>query len=489
MTSRTLRAATATTVAVALLALPSLAPASSTMLTGIADENVLKGATPGGAEATVAKWKAEGVQDVRTFAEWGKLAPDASSTKAPAGFNGSDPKSYDFSSLDAKLDLIRKHGIGITLVISGPGPVWGSLEPARRDQRWAPNAELFGQFATAVAKHVAAKVDRYIIWNEPNVQSWLRPQYKCTSSTKCTPYSPHLYRQLAQAGYDAVHANDPVARVAVGGTSSKGSAVARSATTTMQPMTFLREMSCVTSKYKAKRSGYCKGFKPVKGEALSYHPHSIDKSPGSRDSDPNNARIADLSRLTSVVDRLTRSRRLAVVGARKMPFWFDEYAYQTSPPDKLEGTSLRRQNAWSQWGWSIAARSSRVQMLTQYEWFDEPITPGREDLNNGWQSGLYFVDGRAKPLAAAFANPIYGWRTSKAGYVWGQARPGSQVVQVTLQRKSGSGYRDYKAITTNAVGQFKVKVPKSTKAQYRFTFVDPLSKQTRTSDTVGLAKG
>ncbi|WP_320671593.1 hypothetical protein [Patulibacter defluvii] len=489
MTSPSRRAVTATSVAVALLALPSFASASSTMLTGIADENVLKGQTPGGAAATVAKWKAEGVQDVRTFAEWGKLAPSPDSVKPPAGFNGSDPKAYDFSALDARLDLIRQHGMSVTLVISGPGPLWGSMEPARHNTRWAPNPGLFGQFAAAVAKHVAAKVDRYIIWNEPNVGSWLQPQYKCTSSTKCSPYAPHLYRQLAVAGYDAVHANDPVARVAVGGTSSKGSAVARTATTAMQPLTFLREMSCVTSKYKRKRSGYCKRFTAVKGEALSYHPHSVDLSPGRRDPATANARMADLSRLTSAVDKLTRAKRLRVAGASKMPFWFDEYAYQTSPPDKREGISLKRQNAWTQQGWSIAARSSRVQMLTQYEWFDEPLAPGREELNNGWQSGLFFADGRAKPLAAAFANPIYGWRTSKAGYVWGHARPGNQALQVTLQRKSGSGYRDYKTVSTNAAGQFKVKVPRSSKAVYRYTFVDPLSKQTRTSDAVKLAKG
>ncbi|EHN09023.1 hypothetical protein PAI11_41760 [Patulibacter medicamentivorans] len=487
MTSRTLRAATATTVAVALLALPSLAPASSTMLTGIADENVLKGATPGGAEATVAKWKAEGVQDVRMFAQWNKLAPSTDATKAPNGFAGSDPKSYDFSTLDRNVDLVRKHGMSVTLVISGPGPVWASQEAVRRNGTWKPNPTLFGEFATAVTKHIAAKIDRYIVWNEPNVATWLQPQYSCTGTT-CKPYSPHLYRQLAQAGYDAIHANDPSARIAVGATSSRGDKVAIRTNATFQPMNFLREMSCVTSKYKAKRSGLCKNFKPVTGYALAYHPHSGQISPGRRESNTGDAKLGDLSRLSSVVDRLTRARRLKVVGAKKMPFWFDEYAYQSSPPDKIEGVSLRRQSLWSQWGWSIAARSSRVQMLTQYEWFDEPT--GSDGLYNRWQSGLYFADGRAKPLAAAFANPIYGWRTSKAGYVWGQARPGSQAIQVTLQRRSGSGsgYRDYKVITTNGVGQFKVKVPKSTKAQYRFTFVDPLSKQTRTSDAVGLAK-
>ncbi|MDX8150247.1 hypothetical protein SK069_01450 [Patulibacter brassicae] len=492
MTSRLRRATPLVLAAAGLLALPGGASASKTMLTGIADENVLNGATPGGADTTVAKWKAEGIQDVRTFAQWNKLAPDVDATKVPEGKDWRDPASYDFSSLDRKIDLVRRHGLGVTLVLTGPGPVWGSLEPARRNGTLKPNPTLFGQFSEAVAKHVADRVDRYIIWNEPNVATWLQPQWTCTG-LKCRPYSPYLYRQLAAKGYAAVKRHDSTARVAIGGTSSKGTIAAPRIGRTnsaMQPLVFLREMSCVTAKYKRTRSGRCKGFKPLSGEALSYHPHPREFSPGRTDPAKDNARIADLPRLLRALDRMQRAGGFKVRGAKRMPLWLDEFGYETYPPDrKGNGTvSLSRQKAWTQWGIAKAARQSRVQMLTQYEWFDEPTGSDENEQFNRWQSGPFFVDGRPKPLAAVFATPIYGWRTSRSATVWGQARPATSRIRVTLQRSTGGAFRDYKAVTTNAVGQFTAKVPRSSKTRYRFTFVDPSSQQTRTSDAVRLTK-
>lgn len=500
MTFRRTRVALAVAV-FASLALPIGASASSTMLTGMADENVLNNAlpngtdvpspVPGGQDETVAKWKASGVQDVRMFAQWNKLVPadDAEKTKMPAGFDAANPASYDFSGLDAKIDLVRRHGMGITLVVTGPGPVWGSQEPARRNGLYKPDPAKFGLFASAVAKHVAERVDRYIIWNEPNLATWLRPQWECSSASNCAPASPHQYRLLAEAGYKAIHENDPVARVAIGGTSSKGTETVTGANTTSQPLSFLRAMACVDSKYKPIRTGSCKDFKPLTGEALSYHPHSLNYSPGKKDPVANNARMADLPRLTGVLDKLTKAGRLKVKGASKMPLWLDEYAYETNPPDTTPGAiGLAKAAAWSQWGWSVAARNPRVQLLTQYEWFDETTKTGDLAGGNRWQSGLFFLDGKPKPLSTVFDRPIFGWRTAKSASVWGQARPGNAKLKVRLQRKSGSSYRDYKTLTTSANGMFQVRVPLSSSARYRFVFTDPVSGQEQTSATTTLRK-
>jgi hypothetical protein len=500
MTFRRTRVALAVAV-FASLAVPIGASASSTMLTGIADENVLNNAlpngtdvpsaVPGGQDETVAKWKASGVQDVRMFAQWNKLVPAAilQKRKMPEGFDPTDPASYDFSGLDAKIDLVRKHDMGITLVVTGAGPVWGSQEPARGNGLYKPDPAKFGQFAAAVAKHVAERVDRYIIWNEPNLATWLRPQWGCTSADNCTPASPHQYRLLAEAGYTAIHDNDPVARVAIGGTSSKGTEYVTGANTTSQPLSFLRAMACVNSKYKPIKTGSCKVFKPLSAEALSYHPHSLQNSPGKKDPVANNARMADLPRLTAVIDKLAKAGRIKVKGASKLPLWLDEYAYETNPPDTTGGTvSLTTAASWSQWGWSVAARNPRVQLLTQYEWFDETTKTGDDAGGNRWQSGLFFIDGKPKPLAAVFDRPIFGWRTAKSASVWGQARPGNTKLKIRLQRKSGSGFRDYKTVTTNGNGMFQVRVPQSSSARYRFVFTDPVSGQEQTSATTSLRK-
>lgn len=481
---------------VAAFAAPAVASASPSQLTGIADERVLEGTLPaelsallpGGADAVVKQWKAAGVQDVRTFAQWDKLAPRPDDQKMPDDFDASNPASYNFSQLDDKLDMIIRNGMTPTLVISGPGPVWGSSQPARRKRDMYPDAEKFGQFAKAVATHVADRVERYIVWNEPNVATWLKPQNTCDSASNCTPFAPHLYRELAREGYAAIHAGDPSARVAIGGTSSLGNKHLASPNTTNQPLEFLRAMACVDRKYRAIKTGRCRNFKPLSAEALSYHPHSQAYSPGKKDTDTANARMADLSRLTQVIDKLAKKKRITVKGAKKLPLWLDEYAYETNPPDPNKALPSQSTAAtWSQWGWSIAARNSRVQLITQYGWFDEAPTDDKASRYDRWQSGLYTVENRAKALAKVFSHPIFGWRTSKAAHVWGQVRTTSAPITVTLQRRSGTSYRDYKRVKTNRNGIFQVRVPRSTTARYRFRYVTA-DGETRTSAVTSLRK-
>ncbi|MEV4419650.1 hypothetical protein AB0L40_06665 [Patulibacter sp. NPDC049589] len=461
------------------------ASAASSMVTTMADDGVLNGAH-GDPAPIVAQWKASGVENVRMFAEWAHIAPSPDATKPPAGFDGTAEGAYDFTDLDRKIDLIRQNGMTVTLVVTGPGPIWGSLEPARRNNRWRPSPAMFGDFAHAVAKHTAARVDDYIVWNEPNVATWLQPQNICTG-TKCRVYSPHLYRKLAAAGYDAIHAEDPSATIAIGATSSRGDRFVVRTNGTTQPLTFLRELACVDSKYRKRTTGDCRGFVAPKGNVLAYHPHSSRYSPSYRSPYTGDARMGDLGRLTTVVDKLTKAGRLKVVGASRFPLWLDEYAYETNPPDKDLGISPAAQSAWSQWGWWIAWHNSRVKMLAQYEWIDEGDADADADPH-GWQSGLYFQGGKAKPIAQAFPNPIFGYRTTKTAVVWGQVRTATGPMSVRLQRYSGGAWRAYKTLTTDSRGAFTRTVPRSTTAKYRYQYVSPVDGSTKTSTSTALRK-
>ncbi len=471
--------------ATGLATAPAPASASRSMVTAMADDGVLNGAH-GDPAPIVAAWRASGVRTVRLFAQWSHIAPDHDATRPPAGFDGKAEGAYDFGDLDRKIDLVRRNGMSVVLVVTGPGPVWGSLEPQRRNDRWRPSPAMFGDFAAAVTKHVADRVQDYVVWNEPNVATWLQPQNLCTGA-RCRVYSPHFYRKLAEAGYRAIRAADPSATVAMGATSSRGDRFLARANGTTQPLVFLRELACVDATYRRRTTGECRGFRAPRANVLAYHPHSSQYSPGYRSPYSGDARMGDLGRLTAVADRLTRAGRLDVVGASRFPLWLDEYAYETNPPDAVRGVSPAKQAAWSQWGWWTAWRNPRVQLLAQYEWIDERT--GDEDADpTGWQSGLFSAEGRAKPLARAFANPIFGYRTSRTASVWGQVRAATGRVDVRLQRAQGHGWEAYRTVRTDRRGTFTVRVPRSTRARYRFTYVSPVDGRATTSLSTALRR-
>src|SRR5215218_4033176 len=188
---------------------------------GVADDRIL---LEGGANAdhVVAEWQAQGVDVVRIFALWSRIAPALHSQREPAGFDAANPHSpgYEWGRLDEAVRRVRAAGLDVMLTVSGPGPVWTSRSPTRRNPRYKPDPRRYAEFATAVARRYGADVDRYIVWNEPNLPSWLQPQASCVRR-RCTPVAPHLYRGLVRAAYPAIKAADPGAELLIGAMSSR----------------------------------------------------------------------------------------------------------------------------------------------------------------------------------------------------------------------------------------------------------------------------
>ena len=155
---------------------------------GVADDRVLMA---GGAQAdrAVAEWRANGVDDVRIFAQSTRI------------------ERWGWSELDAAVARVRAAGMSVLLTVVGP--------------HVRPNVRRFAAFAGEVAARYGADVDRYIVWNEPNLPAWLQPQATC-SHGRCTPVAPNLYRALVRAARPAIRAADPGAQVLIGAMSSRG---------------------------------------------------------------------------------------------------------------------------------------------------------------------------------------------------------------------------------------------------------------------------
>src|SRR3954469_22292807 len=168
-------------VLAALLILAAPARAAGPQV-GIADDRIMLGGGPQ-AEQAVAEWQALGVRQVRIYALWNRIAPNS-----PTGENS-------WGALDNAVNLVVAAGMKPILTITGPGPLWVSRRAERGEPRYDPDPKLYAEFASAIAARYGDRVDRYIVWNEPNLGGWLRPQGQCSGRT-CTPVAPHLYRAL-----------------------------------------------------------------------------------------------------------------------------------------------------------------------------------------------------------------------------------------------------------------------------------------------------
>jgi hypothetical protein len=424
---------------------------------GVADDRLLM---TGGetAQRAVDEWAANGVDTVRIFALWRRHAP----ARKPRGFDPDDPgdPNYNWVALDDAVPRVRAAGMSVTLTVTGPGPNWTSAAPRRRRPAYKPRPAAFAAFAEAVARRYGAMVDRYILWNEPNISAWLAPQASCTRR-RCVPVSPHLYRGLARAAYPAIAENDPVAQIVIGSLSPRGQRL-RNANTVMRPLLFLRRFGCRSDSWRRLTTGGCRRFRPATGDGFAIHPYSGRIAPERRHPNPDDVGLAQISSLTSTLDRLQRRRGIRST-TRRLGIYVDEYGYQTNPPDRIAGISPRTQAAYLHRAAYLAWRHPRIRLFTQYLWRDEPRS-GRSFA--GWQSGVRYAGGRAKPSLARFDTPFA--LDAGRGRLWGQVRPGGPHTVTVQRRRRGGRWATLATPATDARGYWTLRRRISRGLYYRF---------------------
>ena len=442
-----------------ILLLVLAAPAqASTPEIGIADDRVLM---PGGVAAVqaVAEWKAMGVDTVRIFALWSRIAP----ARRPRGFQAEDPNDpgYQWFLLDLAIDRVRAAGMSVTLTVTGPGPAWTSASPGRRQGQWKPKPAAYGDFAEAVARRYGSRVDRYILWNEPNISIWLSPQARCRKG-RCTPVAPHLYRRLVRAAYPAIADHDPVSEIVIGALSPRGQRL-KNPNTVMRPLLFLRRLGCRNDAWQRMNTAECRGFKPATGDGFAIHPYSGRSAPERPHPNADDVGLAQIRTLSATLDRLQRAKGLRSTSPR-FPIFIDEYGYQTRPPDRIAGIKPLTQDAWLQRAAYLAWRTPRIRLFTQYLWRDEPRSPN--GTFSGWQSGLRFTRGRAKPSLAHFDTPFA--LDARNRRLWGQVRPGGAHT-VTVERKpNGGAWTPLATTITDGRGYWALSRPLARSSVYRY---------------------
>ena len=219
-------------------------------------------------------------------------------------------------------------------------------------------------------RHGHGNVRLWSVWNEPNLQLFLTPQF---SGKKIV--SPANYAKLYKAAYAGIKAGNKVAQVAIGETSNLGrdKPIAISGQgQSVAPGTFARLLS---------------QQKGLKFSAWATHPYPTR---------PNMKAAAEgaLPERDARLAAAVRSGTFRNYYHRKVPIWITEYGHQTKP-EQPHGVTYAQQAAYVRQALLFTRADPNVQMFI---WFTFRDSPG-----NVWKSGLEKTNGSHKPSYAAFS--------------------------------------------------------------------------------------
>ena len=232
--------------------------------------------------------------------------------------------------------------------------------PDRRSRRCSRRA--------TTGAHGHGSVSLWSVWNEPNLQLFLTPQFVGKKIV-----GPANYAKLFKAAYAGIKAGNPLAKVAIGETSARGrDKPLPGVSATIAPGTFARLLSQV---------------KGLKFDAWAHHPYptSPNLPPMQKVRYPN----VTLSTLGQFEKDLNKWFH------RTVPIWITEYGHETKPAEP-HGVTLAQQAAYAKQALTFAKNDPNVQMFI---WFTF-----RDSAGNPWQSGLVSQSGAQKPAFTSFGS-------------------------------------------------------------------------------------
>jgi Cellulase (glycosyl hydrolase family 5) len=438
-----------------LVALVAAAPAHASTSQATVFEAPRDLLNPQTRPAAVIQMKHLGVHAIRVILTWNDVAPTPDATTPPAGFDATNPASYDWGQYDAVMQTAASEGWKVLLTVTGQVPRWAT--PGGVDHLTRPDDLDFQNFMTAVGRHYGKQVKLISIWNEPNQPQFLMPQFQ-----NGQPASPRIYRGLYQAAINGLQAsgNYTGMQVLFGETSPVGTGHV------VAPLTFLRDALCLSATYKMASS--CSKL-PMAGYA--HHAYTTRAGPFYVPPGPNDVTIGVLSRLTTA---LTRA---AAAGAipKGTPVYLTEFGVQ-SKPDPYLGVSLAQQAEFLGISEHIAYENPRVKLFSQYLLRDDVTLPGPPAVAySGFQSGLELANGTKKPAYSSWPIPLTVTRTSSTGVsLWGFVRPATGATSVEVEVKDGKGaYKRLLTRRTNSAGYWTIKSTFRTGRVWRVVWTSP----------------
>ena len=339
------------------------------------------------------------------------------------------------------------------LAVSG-APLWaeGKNRPDPSKARlgtWKPKPGELRKFAKAIAGRYSGSFDDpadgagalprvrdFQLWSEPNLSTYLTPQFRGTK-----PVGARHYRRMLRSFYVGINSVSKRNRVVTGGTAPYGDEPGNSAGRA-SPALFWREVLCLRGRKLKKRP--CK--KPAKFDVLAHHPINVG-NPERRALNADDVSTPDIGKLRRILRKAQRTGR-ALPRKPKKPIWATEIWWDSRPPDP-NGVPERKHARW-------LAQSLYLlwaQRVERVVWFLIRDQAENGSFAIGGQSGLYTNGGEPKLARRAFAFPFVAVSRGDTARLWGVApRKG----KAQIERRRGGAWRRIK--TVRAKGRSRVFV-------------------------------
>jgi Cellulase (glycosyl hydrolase family 5) len=283
--------------------------------------------------------------------------------------------AYNFGDIDEAVRTAQEHDLEVMLTISGT-PAWAN--GGKRHNVMPTRVSDFQAFAQAIASRYSGRnanipfVRFFSIWNEPNLNLFLTPQF----NSKGKSIAPRNYAKLAAAGFAGIKAGNSLAKVAIGETSARGrDKRVKGLSDTHSPGKFAELVA--------------KANPRLRFDAWAHHPYPFhpNSAPSQVVKWPN-VSLGSLPRFNKSLKRWFRGKAFSI--------WITEYGHQTRPQDRL-GVPYSTQATYIKRSLTLARNYPFVGMFIWFVYQDDPGQP--------WESGLYTSSGAAKnPSPSRFSS-------------------------------------------------------------------------------------
>jgi cellulase (glycosyl hydrolase family 5) len=353
---------------VAIVLTPDAAAGASRMFIGFQDDPSFRFRE--NRQSNLDHAEAANASILRTQVTWALVAP----TKPANGANPFDPAYESLSDVDELVRGAQRRGMEVLLTIYGT-PAWanGNKRPNVRPTKMSDLTD----FAQALASRYSGRfpgfpyVRFYSVWNEPNLNQFLTPQFDARGRS----VGPATYARIYKAAYAGIKAGNPKATVGIGETSARGHDRPTSGTVqdSHSPGRFAELVA--------------KTAPNLRFGAWAVHPYPFTPAqpPTARVKKPNIS-LRQITEFQKVVDKAFHRS--------STPIWITEYSHETKPQE-ARGVSYSTQASYAAQALAIAKATPGVKMFIWFVLRDDPSDP--------WQSGLLDEAGARKPAFATFA--------------------------------------------------------------------------------------